>query len=192
MTTTTRLPGPAAPRGVVLLALLVAMTLLAIGLTAAVDVWTVSRQREREQELLFVGDQYRQAIRRYYLAAPGGRPRGYPPSIEVLLEDDRFPVPVRHLRRAYPDPITGKSEWGMLRADDRILGVYSLSEARPIKQAGFAPVDQTFTDAESYRNWVFAFVPRRGAPMPNPAAASAPSSGTSGPMPPPPRRRSPS
>ncbi|MEO8311822.1 MAG: type II secretion system protein [Caldimonas sp.] len=180
----------AAPRGIVLLAVLVAMALLSIGLMGAVDVWTVSRQRERERELLFVGDQYRQAIRSYYLAAPGGRPRGYPLSIDALLEDDRFPLPVRHLRRAYPDPITGKSEWGLLRVEDRILGVYSLSEAQPLKQAAFHPADQTFTNAESYKNWVFAYVPRRGTLVPSSTSASAPSSGTSGPMPTPPRRRS--
>ena len=153
-------------RGVVLLALLVALTLLGIGLMNVVDVWTLSRQREREQELLFVGDQYRQAIRRYYSAAPVGGQRGYPTSLEVLLEDDRFPIPVRHLRRAYPDPITGKADWGLLKVGDRILGVYSLSEAAPLKQAGFKPVYEAFKDATSYKDWVFAYVPRRGVAVP--------------------------
>jgi type II secretory pathway pseudopilin PulG len=183
------------PRGIVLLALLVALALLAIGLMSAVDVWALSRQREREQELLFVGDQYRQAIRRYYSAAPGGAQRGYPPSIEVLLEDDRFPIPVRHLRRAYPDPITGKAEWGLLKAGDRILGVYSLSEAAPIKQAGFPPIYQIFKDATSYKDWVFAYVPRRGALVPtNPAtpASGAPPASPPSPRLPTPPRRSPS
>ena len=182
-----RLRSRASLRGVVLLAVLVAMALLAIALMGAIDVWTVSRQREREQELLFVGDQYRQAIRHYHLAAPGGRQRGYPPSIDVLLEDDRFPVPVRHLRRAYADPITGKPEWGLLRAGDQILGVYSLSEARPIKQAGFPAADQSFTDAESYKDWVFAYLPRRGTLLPASAA-----DGASAPVPRPPRPRRPS
>jgi len=161
-------------RGVVLLALLVALTLLGIGLMNVVDVWTLSRQREREQELLFVGDQYRQAIRRYYSAAPGGGQRGYPTSLEVLLEDDRFPIPVRHLRRAYPDPITGKADWGLLKVGDRILGVYSLSEAAPLKQAGFKPVYEAFKDATSYKDWVFAYVPRRGVAVPATPASGAP------------------
>ncbi len=181
-------------RGVVLLALLIALALLAIGLMSAVDVWTLSRQREREQELLFVGDQYRKAIRHYYLSAPAGGQRGYPPSIDVLLQDDRFPIPVRHLRRAYPDPITGNAEWGLLRAGDRILGVYSLSEVHPIKQAGFPPADQTFSDAAGYKDWVFAYLPRRGV-------GAVPSKPASGPPPtdrppmtpsPTPSRRSPS
>ena len=153
-----------------LLALLIALSLVAIGLMSAVDVWSLSRQREREQQLLFVGDQYRQAIRRYYLAAPSGSRRTLPPSIESLLEDDRYPIPVHHLRRAYPDPITGKPEWGVLRVGDSILGVYSLSEGRPLKVAGFPFVDRHFNDAAAYHDWVFAYQLPRGAIAP---AASA-------------------
>ena len=156
-------------RGVVLLALLVALTLLGIGLMTAVNVWMLSRQREREQELLFVGEQYRQAIRRYY-----GAQRSYPTSLELLLEDDRYPVPVRHLRSAYPDPITGKADWGLLKVDDRILGVYSLSEAAPLKQAGFTRANEAFKDATSYKDWVFAYVPRRAVIVPATPASGAP------------------
>lgn len=177
-------------RGVVLLVLLVALALLGVGLMNAVDVWSISRQREREKELLFVGDQYRQAIRSYYAAAPSGGQRGFPPSLEVLLDDDRFPTPVHHLRRAYPDPITGKAEWGLLKAGDRIVGVFSLSEAAPIKKAGFSPAHQAFKDAASYQDWVFAYVPRRSVLVP-----AKPASGTPPTMPPrtpnPPRRSPP-
>jgi type II secretory pathway pseudopilin PulG len=176
-------------RGVVLLALLVALALLAVGLMNAVDVWRMSRQRDREKELLFVGDQYRQAIRRYYSAAPRGGQRGYPTSLEVLLDDDRFPTPVHHLRRAYPDPITGKAEWGLLKAGDRIVGVYSLSEAAPIKQAGFSPGYQAFKDAASYKDWVFAYVPRRRVAVPATPASGTPP--TTPPRKPNPPRRSP-
>jgi type II secretory pathway pseudopilin PulG len=179
-------------RGVVLLVLLVALALLAVGLVNAVDVWRMSRQRDREKELLFVGDQYRQAIQRYYSAAPRGGQRGYPTSLEVLLEDDRFPTPVHHLRRAYPDPITGKAEWGLLKAGDRIVGVYSLSEAAPIKQAGFSTGHQAFKDAASYKDWVFAYVPRRGIAVPATPASGTPSTTppTTPPRQPnPPRRR---
>jgi type II secretory pathway pseudopilin PulG len=189
--TASRLGNRPATQGVVLLGLLVAMALLAIGLMGAVDVWSLTRQREREQELLFAGDQYRQAIRRYYLAAPGVRQRVYPPSIEALLEDDRFPLPVRHLRRAYPDPITGKPEWGLLHAGDRIVGVYSLSDARPLKQAGFRAADKNFTEAGSYKDWVFAYVARGAQLAPASPAASAPPGVPSPPAPAPVPRRSP-
>jgi type II secretory pathway pseudopilin PulG len=185
-----RTPCGPGQRGVVLLALLIALALLGVGLMGAVDVWRMSRQRDREKELLFVGDQYRQAIQRYYLAAPAGGQRGYPVTLEVLLDDDRFPVPVHHLRRAYPDPITGKADWGLLKAGDRIVGVYSLSEAEPIKKSGFSPGHQAFKDAASYKDWVFAYVPRRGITVP-----ATPASGTATLTPPrksnPPRRSQP-
>jgi type II secretory pathway pseudopilin PulG len=168
---------PRAERGVVLLAFLLAMTLLGIGLMVAVDVWTLSRQRERESELLFVGEQYRLAIRSYYLTAPAGGGRALPPNFAVLLDDDRFAIPKHHLRRAYPDPITGSSEWGQVRVGDRIIGVYSLSEKQPIKQTGFPPAYQYFNEAPAYRDWIFAFqLPRgtRGATPPAPAASGLP------------------
>ena len=175
-------------RGVLLLALLIALALSGIALMAAVDLWWMTRQREREQQLLFVGEQYRQAIRRYYYAAPPGTPRVLPDRLEVLLEDDRYPTPVRHLRRPYPDPITGKPEWGELRDGSRITGVYSLSDATPLKQAGFAPAHELFTGKTTYREWVFAFAaPRRniGATVPAPtfSPTPAPSRGTPLPSP---------
>ena len=171
---------PRTARGIVLLALLLVLALSGIGLMAAVDVWSLTRQRERESELLFVGDQYRQAIQRYYYGAPPGGGRALPRSLESLLDDDRYPVPVHHLRRLYRDPITGSSDWGIVRAGDRIVGVYSTSEAQPLKQAGFPKGYQFFSDKSSYRDWVFAFVgPRRssiGAAVP--ATPSSPPGGS--------------
>jgi type II secretory pathway pseudopilin PulG len=144
-------------RGFMLLGLLILLALSGISLMAMVDVWTLQRQREREAQLLFVGDQYRLAIQRYYFAAPPGTPRVLPVSTKLLLEDDRYPIPVRHLRRLYPDPITGTAEWGEVRVGDRLSGVYSLSEAQPIKQAGFTPTYEIFNTKSSYREWIFSF-----------------------------------
>jgi len=159
------------PHGVVLLAFLLALALAGIG--AAFDVWSVTRQREREQQLLFVGHQYRNAIRAYYFGGPAGAGRSLPTSLDELLDDDRFPVPVHHLRRLYPDPITGSTDWGLLMVGDRIMGVYSKSEAQPIKQKGFALVDASFEEKTSYNDWVFAFVAgRRAAPIAPPASAA--------------------
>jgi type II secretory pathway pseudopilin PulG len=146
-------------RGIVLVALLIVMLFSALLAMSAAEVWATSRQREREAELLYVGDQYRQAIRRYYFAAPNAQARVLPARLEDLLNDDRFPVPVRHLRRLYPDPITGSSEWGLAMRGSRIVGVYSLSEAKPIKQVGFDRAYAMFEGRPSYRDWVFLFVP---------------------------------
>ena len=161
--------------GVVLLALLIAPALGGIALMASADVESVARQRAREQELLFIGDQYRKAILRYYMGAPAGMRRTLPAKLEDLLEDDRFPKPVHHLRRLYPDPITGSPEWGLLRAADRIAGVYSLSEKQPLKQAGFEPTYQQFSGKAAYREWLF-LVSIRGLPVVLPGTpASSPS-----------------
>ena len=93
-----------------------------------------------------------------------------PKDLAALLEDVRYPKPLRHLRRLYPDPITGTPEWGVVRDGDGIAGVYSLSDASPIKQAGFVPAYENFNGRSSYRDWVFAFtVPRRAPLLPAPA-----------------------
>jgi type II secretory pathway pseudopilin PulG len=144
-------------RGVILLGLLIVLALGGIALMSAVDVWTLQKQREREEQLMFVGNEYRQAILRYYFSAPNGSPRTLPSSLKSLLEDDRFPNPVRHLRRLYPDPMTRDEEWGMVYIGDRISGVFSKSEAQPIKQAGFPSVYESFTGSASYRDWIFTF-----------------------------------
>lgn len=164
------LPGHCAtPRshGIMLLGLLISLALGSIGLMAMVDNWALERQREREQDLLFVGDQYRQAIRHYYFGAPAGQARQLPLKLEALLADERYPSPVRHLRRLYPDPITGSAEWGEVRIGDRLVGVFSKSEAQPLKQAGFAPAYDSFKDKQSYQDWAFVFtVPSRGGMLP--------------------------
>jgi len=164
-----------------LMGLLIVLALGSIGLMALVDNWTLERQREREQELLFVGDQYRQSIRHYYFGAPAGQPRQLPANLSDLLEDDRFPMPVHHLRRLYPDPMTGGSEWGEVRIGDRLAGVYSKSEAQPIKQAGFAPAYESFKDKQSYQEWAFVFAaPRLAAGMPGTGPPVAPVAGKVG------------
>jgi type II secretory pathway pseudopilin PulG len=146
-----------------LLGLLLMLMLAGIGLTAAVEVWSTTRQREQERELLFAGEQYRQAIRHYYFAAPPGRPRVLPTRLEDLLGDDRYPVPVRHLRRLYPDPITGSSDWGVVRVGERIAGVHSLSTAVPFRQAAPGPAPAASAATMTYRDWVFQFLPSQAA-----------------------------
>lgn len=142
-------------RGWVLLALLFMLAALGAGMAALGTVWTTVAQREREAELLFVGEQYRRAIESYQQRGPGSE-KPYPPSLEALLQDRRFPMPVRHLRRLYPDPMTGRPEWGLVRdAQGGIVGVYSLSDAQPLRTTGFTPQQEGFAEASTYRDWVF-------------------------------------
>jgi hypothetical protein len=72
------------------------------------------------------------------------------------------------LRRLYPDPLTGRDEWGIVKAPDGgIMGVYSLSDGRPLKISGFRPRDRELEGAVSYTDWKFVFTPAsQAAPKP--------------------------
>lgn len=128
---------------------------LGLATAAAGTLWHTVRQREKERELLALGQEFRTAIARYIRATPSGRPT-YPRRLEDLVRDPRVPGIARHLRRIYPDPMTGRPEWGIVTAPDGgIMGVYSLSQDRPLKRAGFRPLDVKFEEAERYADWQF-------------------------------------
>jgi hypothetical protein len=80
--------------------------------------------------------------------------------MDDLILDKRFPTPQHHLRRPYADPLTGKPEWGYMTAPGGgFMGVHSLSNAAPIKTAGFAHKDRTFRGATTYQEWRFFYEP---------------------------------
>lgn len=162
--------------GLVLLGVLLLLVLTGVAALAAAEVWATAVQREREEQLLFVGEQYRRAIESYWRAAPT-RVRTLPNSLAVLLEDDRFPMPVRHLRRQYRDPFDEQAEWGLVKLDNGIAGVYSTSTATPLKRHGFPVRYAQFEDAKDYKQWRFEIqVPGRSVPP----AASRPTEGQVG------------
>ena len=73
-------------RGYAMAALLVAMSVMAVLMSALLPVWSHIAQREKEEELIFRGKQYARAIglfQRKFANTP-------PPSIDVLVEQ-RFP-----------------------------------------------------------------------------------------------------
>jgi len=161
--------------GFTYLGLLLAVALMGLLLTVAARVWSVTEQREREEQLLFAGDAIRLAIGSYY--AHGHR---YPNTIKDLLTDDRSPVPLRHLRRVYLDPMTNGTEWQLVLAPEGgIKGVYSASQLAPIKRRNFRDIDKTFADRDCYCDWKFVYEPRLyrrwgtpGAPSTYPGAPS--------------------
>ncbi len=109
-------------RGVTLMVVLVMMVILGLSAGIAGSTWSSVMQKEREEQLLWVGDQYRRAIESYvnFRNQPGspGAVGGvgtklspiplYPNSLEDLLRDSRATQVVRHLRRLYKDPFTGE------------------------------------------------------------------------------------
>lgn len=146
-------------RGYTFLALLILIMLVGFTLSQAGAMWSDARQRQREQELLKVGDKIRSAIGHYYNNTPSAI-KQYPPSLEALLRDDRFPMPKRYLREIYKDPITGMPNWGILEAPSGgIMGVYSLSGQKPFKTDLFRPVDKALENKKMYGDWIFFYNP---------------------------------
>jgi type II secretory pathway pseudopilin PulG len=76
-------------------ALLVAMSIMAVMMTVAMPVWKHQIQREREEELVFRGQQYVHAIALFQRKFANA----YPPTVDVLV-DQKF------LRKKFKDPIT--------------------------------------------------------------------------------------
>lgn len=165
---------PASQAGFTYIGVLLAVALLGIQLGVAGLVWSFAQERQKERELLFVGDQFRTAIARYYLNAMGPQ-KEYPKRLEDLVRDPRYSGTVRHLRKIYADPITGKIRWGLIKTPDgSILGVYSLSDKKPIKIGNFLPGDQAFEKKDRYSDWKFVYSIGVLGAMPAGRAGAAP------------------
>lgn len=145
-------------RGFTYLGILIIVMVMGAGLAATGTLWSSTAQREKERELLFIGNEFRQAIESYYRRSPGGP--AYPKSLAELVDDKRFPMPQHHLRRIYVDPMTGKADWGLVQAPaGGIMGVHSLSTQAPLKTGNFRPRDEQLTDADQYAKWAFVYAP---------------------------------
>jgi type II secretory pathway pseudopilin PulG len=164
--------------GFTYIGVLVAVVIIGLMLTVVGRVWSTAAQREREAQLIWVGHQYRHAIASYY--SKGNR---YPDTLDQLVVDDRSPVPLHHLRRLYPDPITGKADWILVLTADgqKITGVASSSKAKPIKQAGFDPIDVDFEHTDCYCAWQFVHFLRRFNHSTGPDPSSTPTDPTTAP-----------
>ncbi|RZI81338.1 MAG: type II secretion system protein [Rubrivivax sp.] len=136
-------------RGFTYLMLLWWVAVSSVLLAALGQNWAIEARRQREMELVFRGEQIRAAIQSYRDATPGAVKR-LPTRLEDLLEDTRGPKDLRHLRRLWPDPITGSSQWGEVRDGDFIVGVYSRARQQPLR----APAN-----VSSYEEWRFVAEP---------------------------------
>ena len=221
-----------AENGFVYLWALFAVALAGIVMAGTGQVWQVKAQREKEAQLLYVGEEFRKAIMSYYNTGT----RQFPESLEDLLQDKRSPNIKRHLRKIYLDPVTNTAEWGLIEEsspgsnvtpnasappgnspapsanpaagnnpvlntqpapgsgaipgsnpvpgsalpnsspvsstiDKRIVGVYSLSEKKPIKKDKFPERYAKFSEAATYRDWKFVYKPGDGGGSQKPAAS---------------------
>lgn len=145
-------------QGAVLLVVLLFVLVSTLGASSLVEIHQTQTRREKEEQLLFVGDQYRRAIASYYGMIPPGGSRALPRKIEDLLNDQRFTKPVQHLRRAYPDPMTGRVDWELIQSLGGFVGIRSRSTLEPLKKSGFIAHYQTFQNKLKYSDWSFAVV----------------------------------
>ncbi len=159
-------------KGFIFLWALFAAALAGIMLAGTGQVWQITSQREKEKELLFVGDQFRQAVMSYY-NDDSAAAKQYPESLEQLLEDKRGVATKRHLRKIFIDPMTNTADWGLVEEPEPeqedssvsistgknkgIIGVYSLSKGMPMKVENFKDHNAAFSEALTYQDWKFVF-----------------------------------
>lgn len=157
--------------GFTYLGLLFIIVLLGITLALAGTLYSFAQQREKERQLIFIGNQFKQAITFYYQYTPGSIKR-YPLRLEDMLQDNRFVSVKRHLRKIYIDPITKSQDWGLVKAaDGGIMGVYSKSTDVTLKTAGFDFLDANMPNKPRYIDWKFTYeepLPQKPLDSPSP------------------------
>lgn len=92
-----------AKNGYMLLILVFVIFSISIGLLVAVPLWQTQVKREMEEELIFRGNQFVEAVRLFQTKNPGTFPKNF----EELIEE-------KCLRRLYRDPMTANGEWNII------------------------------------------------------------------------------
>ena len=139
--------------------LLVSIAVIGIVASSSLSVGALVSRRDAEQSLLTIGLEFEAALRSYAgvptnaISAPNATG---PRTLEELLKDPRHPDVKRHLRQIYADPLTGQTDWGLVKdSSESIVGIYSLAEGVPIKRSGFNHRRAHFEEAKSYGAWIF-------------------------------------
>src|SRR5215470_1148261 len=101
-------------RGYILLSIMLLMTLMVIALTIEAPRIAQQIKREREEELIHRGNEYKNAIKKYFRKF--GR---YPNTLEQLENTNNM----RFLRQRYKDPFTGKDDWRLLHVGEVQLNI---------------------------------------------------------------------
>jgi len=151
-----RTSGKKSSGGFSYMGLLFLLAILALSAAAALKIGNITHRRVAEEALLDIGRELSSALESYRKVTPAGMP-DEPMSLQDLLKDNRFPGVMRHLRKAYADPLTGKTEWGIQRSETshRIVGFYSLDERSPVKTGNFETFFKNFNGMDSYQQWLF-------------------------------------
>lgn len=84
---------------------MMAVFVLSLGALIALPVWQTELQREKEEELIFRGKQYAEAVRIFVQKNPGR----FPTSLKDLLDK-------KCIRRLYKDPFGPDGQWNVILA----------------------------------------------------------------------------
>ncbi len=156
-------------KGYVIIMLMMTVFAIVIGFLVAVPAWQTEVKREKEEELIFRGRQYVEAVRLYILKNPGR----FPATLKELY-DKNF------IRKLYKDPMTESGEWNVIlnasmagvagtggaggSTENQVYVVpeRSLSSVRQAAILGVvssskSPSVKVHNDQESYDKWLFYF-----------------------------------
>src|SRR5438874_11421002 len=144
-------------RGLTLVELIVAVTILAILAGAAVPLARTTVRRAKERELRRDLWEMRDAVDRYKDAADRGAfqikvgTEGYPPDLETLVDGvDVGGKKVRFLRRIPNDPMTNSTDWGLRSMqDDPASDSWGGQNVFDV----FTKSDGTGLDGTKYKDW---------------------------------------
>jgi type II secretory pathway pseudopilin PulG len=95
-------------QGTILIVLMIGVAIASIALTAVAQIWSTTWRRDSEEELIFRGKQYGQAILAYQ-KEHGGQ---YPINLEDLFKPG--PRRLRYVRKLFKDPIAKDGKWGLV------------------------------------------------------------------------------
>jgi type II secretory pathway pseudopilin PulG len=144
--------------GFTMLAVLAAMFLSALAANTVMQSVSQQDQREREAQLIQIGQMYRQAIKDYYEMSPGAE-KQWPKTLEDLTHDVRFVDLRRHLRET-----NGRTG---------ISGVYSKSTDQPLNTARLSLSGFEMPSITQYAERRFEYIPHVAAPLAPPSSAKA-------------------
>ena len=106
--------------GYTLVGAMLLIALMSIMMAISLPVWEQIKQRENEEELIFRGKEYMEAVGRYH-----SKFHTFPPDLETLYK-------MKFIRKLYKDPMTENGEWKVLHPDSLV----ETGEAGFINQPG--------------------------------------------------------
>jgi general secretion pathway protein G len=150
-------PAGRGQRGFTLIELIIATTIMAILVGAALPLARNEVKRENERQLRQDLWMMRDAIDRYKDAADKGAftiklgSEGYPPDLDTLVTGvDIAGKKLKFIRRIPVDPMTGKAEWGMRSMqDDKDSSSWGGQSVFDV----YTKSDQTALDGTKYKDW---------------------------------------